>query len=575
MRDLLPFLRLYRQHWLSLSLGLLLALVTLIAGMGLLSLSGWFLSAAAVAGLTVASSHAFNYMTPAGGVRFFSIIRTAGRWGDRVVSHDATFKVLTRLRVWFWQRLAPLSTGSRGQFRQADLLNRLVADIDALDHVYLRLLTPIGVALLGSLAMVGFLSLFDPRLALILGSILLVSMVLLPILFYHLGKRPGRLLIEQKAHLRTRLLDYLGAQAELQMFAAAEELHMALRRDERGLIEAQATMARITGLSSALMTLISGWSLALMLWLAGHGVAGQAPDPVTALMVFATLASFEALMPLAGAFLHLTSSLTAARRLNQVLEQAEPTTYGEQREPARGDLVMERLLFAYPGSDTQVLQGVSLTLAAGEKVALLGQTGCGKSTLLSLVTREWEPTAGTLTLGGIPLSDYSESALRGAMTVVSQRIHLFSDTLRANLLLAAPAAPDERLAEVLTRVGLGQLLDDDGLDTWLGEGGRSLSGGEQRRIGIARALLHDAPLWLLDEPTEGLDRQTEQAIMGLLHEVCAERSVLLITHRLTGLAQMDRIAVMEEGKILRCAPHGELMVQDDHYRRLHQRLTPA
>ncbi|TNI62056.1 cysteine/glutathione ABC transporter ATP-binding protein/permease CydC, partial [Aeromonas salmonicida] len=217
----------------------------------------------------------------------------------------------------------------------------------------------------------------------------------------------------------------------------------------------------------------------------------------------------------------------------------------------------------------------SLTLAAGEKVALLGQTGCGKSTLLSLVTREWEPTAGTLTLGGIPLSDYSESALRGAMTVVSQRIHLFSDTLRANLLLAAPAAPDERLAEVLTRVGLGQLLDDDGLDTWLGEGGRSLSGGEQRRIGIARALLHDAPLWLLDEPTEGLDRQTEQAIMGLLHEVCAERSVLLITHRLTGLAQMDRIAVMEEGKILRCAPHGELMVQDDHYRRLHQRLTPA
>ena len=575
MRDLLPFLRLYRQHWLSLSLGLLLALVTLIAGMGLLSLSGWFLSAAAVAGLTVASSHAFNYMTPAGGVRFFSIIRTAGRWGDRVVSHDATFKVLTRLRVWFWQRLAPLSTGSRGQFRQADLLNRLVADIDALDHVYLRLLTPIGVALLGSLAMVGFLSLFDPRLALILGTILLVSMVLLPILFYHLGKRPGRLLIEQKAHLRTRLLDYLGAQAELQMFAAAEELHMALRRDERGLIEAQATMARITGLSSALMTLISGWSLALMLWLAGHGVAGQAPDPVTALMVFATLASFEALMPLAGAFLHLTSSLTAARRLNQVLEQAEPTTYGEQREPARGDLVMERLLFAYPGSDTQVLQGVSLTLAAGEKVSLLGQTGCGKSTLLSLVTREWEPTAGTLTLGGIPLSDYSESALRGAMTVVSQRIHLFSDTLRANLLLAAPAAPDERLAEVLTRVGLGQLLDDDGLDTWLGEGGRSLSGGEQRRIGIARALLHDAPLWLLDEPTEGLDRQTEQAIMGLLHEVCAERSVLLITHRLTGLAQMDRIAVMEEGKILRCAPHGELMVQDDHYRRLHQRLTPA
>ena len=140
MSDLLPFLRLYRQHWLSLTIGLLLALVTLAAGMGLLSLSGWFLSAAAVAGMTVATTHAFNYMTPAGGVRFFSIVRTAGRWGERVVSHDATFRVLTRLRVWFWQKLSPLSTGTLAGFRQADLLNRLVADIDAMDHVYLRLI---------------------------------------------------------------------------------------------------------------------------------------------------------------------------------------------------------------------------------------------------------------------------------------------------------------------------------------------------------------------------------------------------------------------------------------------------
>ncbi|WP_043597742.1 heme ABC transporter ATP-binding protein/permease CydC [Aeromonas diversa] len=575
MRDLLPFLRLYRQHWLSLSLGLLLAMVTLIAGMGLLSLSGWFLSAAAVAGLTVATSHAFNYMTPAGGVRFFSIIRTAGRWGERVVSHDATFKVLTRLRVWFWQRLAPLSTGSRSQFRQADLLNRLVADIDALDHVYLRLITPIGVALLGSLAMVGFLSLFDPTLALTLGAILLVSMMLLPILFYFLGKRPGSALVEQRSRLRTRLLDYLGAQAELQMFAAAQPQLSALRQEEAALIQAQATMARITGLSSALMGLISGWSLVLMLWLAGHGVAGQAPDPITALMVFATLASFEALQPLSGAFLHLTSSMTAARRLNQVLQQAEPAHFGSQDTQALGELVVSDLQFTYPGGDAPVLHSVSLTLAVGEKIALLGQTGCGKSTLLSLITREWEPTAGTLTLGGLPLAGYSEAALRGAMTVVSQRVHLFSDTLRANLLLAAPEASDARLTEVLTRVGLGQLLDDDGLDAWLGEGGRALSGGELRRIGIARALLHDAPLWLLDEPTEGLDRQTEQAIMQLLHEVCRERSVLLITHRLTGLAQMDRIALMEEGKILCCSPHAELLVADDHYRRLHQRLAPA
>lgn len=204
MTDLLPFLRLYRQHWLSLSLGLLLALVTLVAGMGLLSLSGWFLSAAAVAGMAVASRDTFNYMTPAGGVRFFSIIRTAGRWGERVVSHDATFRVLTRLRVWFWQKLSPLSTGALAGFRQADLLNRLVADIDAMDHVYLRLVTPIGAALLSTAGLVFFLSLFDADLALILGAILLFGMLALPLVFYFLGRQPGRQLIAEIPPARRR-----------------------------------------------------------------------------------------------------------------------------------------------------------------------------------------------------------------------------------------------------------------------------------------------------------------------------------------------------------------------------------
>lgn len=514
-------------------------------------------------------------MTPAGGVRFFSIIRTAGRWGDRVVSHDATFRVLTRLRVWFWQRLAPLSSAALGRFRQADLLNRLVADIDALDHVYLRLITPIGVALLGSLAMVGFLALFDGILALTLGAILLLTLLVLPLLFYRLGQQPGKALVERRADLRTLLLDYLGSQAELQMFAAAAPQLERLQQGEKALIAAQCRMAHITGLSAALMALISGWSLVLMLWLAGQGVAGQAPDPVTALMVFATLASFEAMMPLAGAFLHLTTSLTAARRLNQVLNEATPPRFGKETTPPEGALVVTDLDFAYPGSDSQVLRRCSLSLAAGEKLALLGQTGCGKSTLLTLLTREWEPDAGTLTLAGRALADYSEAALRGAMTVVSQRVHLFSDTLRGNLLLADPAASDKRLQEVLTQVGLSALLEGEGLDAWLGEGGRALSGGEQRRVGIARAILHDAPLWLLDEPTEGLDRQSERAIMALLFELCATRSVLLITHRLTGLERMDRIALMEDGQVRRCDSHATLLRQDDHYRRLHQQLARA
>ncbi|MFG0833747.1 cysteine/glutathione ABC transporter ATP-binding protein/permease CydC [Aeromonas bivalvium] len=576
MTDLLPFLRLYRQHWLSLSLGLLLALVTLVAGMGLLSLSGWFLSAAAVAGMAVATRDTFNYMTPAGGVRFFSIVRTAGRWGERVVSHDATFRVLTRLRVWFWQKLSPLSTGALAGFRQADLLNRLVADIDAMDHVYLRLLTPIGAALLSTAGLVFFLSFFDGRLALILGAILLFGMLALPLVFYFAGRAPGRQLIAEKSNLRTRMVDYLDGQAELQMFAAAPQSLAELQEAEQALIRAQARMARVSGLANASVQLLSGWTLTLMLWLAGHGVGGAVPDPKTALMVFATLASFEALLPLAGAFQHLSTSLASARRLNEILQDARPPVWGSHTRRAEGGaLQLSELHFAYPGNPQPVLHGCSLTLQAGEKLALLGQTGCGKSTLMGLLTREWTPQSGQILLAGIPLTDYSEEALRASLSVVSQRVHLFAATLRDNLTLAAPDASDARLTEVLQQVGLDALLRDEaGLDAWLGDGGRPLSGGERRRIGIARALLHDAPLWLLDEPTEGLDSRTERDIMALLMRLGSDRAILLISHRLTGLEQMDRIALMEQGQIRLCAPHQALLA-DDYYQSLYRRLAPA
>jgi ATP-binding cassette subfamily C protein CydC len=377
------------------------------------------------------------------------------------------------------------------------------------------------------------------------------------------------------------MVDYLDGQAELQMFAAAPEALTGLQQAEQALIRAQARMARVSGLAAFSVQLLSGWTLTLMLWLAGHGVGGSAPDPITALMVFATLASFEALLPLAGAFQHLSTSLTSARRLNEILQEAKAPEWGAQQAPAaQGAVQISDLHFTYPGQDAPVLQGCTLQLHAGEKLALLGQTGCGKSTLMGLLTREWTALSGEILLDGKPLTDYSEEALRASCSVVSQRVHLFADTLRGNLTLAAPGASDERLIEVLTQVGLGTLLRDEGeqaeqgLDAWLGDGGRPLSGGERRRIGIARALLHDAPLWLLDEPTEGLDTQTEREIMDLLLTLGADRTLLLISHRLLGLERMDRVALMEEGRIRLCAPHQELL-EDDHYRSLHRRLAPA
>ncbi len=283
------------------------------------------------------------------------------------------------------------------------------------------------------------------------------------------------------------------------------------------------------------------------------------------------------MLPLAGAFTHLSTTLTAARRLNEITAPGDRLSYGEHPTPARdGGLQIRELAFAY-GTGPRVLTDLSLDLAPGQKLAILGPTGCGKSTLLGLLTRELAPAGGTLTLDGRPLADYSEAALRASMAVVGQRVHLFSATLADNLRLAKPEATEDELLAVLKAVELDRLLPEaeprKALALWLGEGGRQLSGGELRRLELARALLHDAPLLLLDEATEGLDPGTEQTILDLILRHAQGKSLLMITHRLTGLAQMDQIGLLEDGRLRRLATHGELLAQDDHYRRLHHQLA--
>ena len=578
MRDLLPFLRLYRQHWVLLSTGLLLSLFTLLAGIGLLSLSGWFLSAAAVAGLSLLGRQSFNYLLPAGAVRFLSIIRTASRWADRVVTHDATFHLLTRLRVLFWERLSPLPAASLQRFRQGDLLNRLVADIDAMDHVYLRLITPLVTALLTLVGLFAFLQLFDVALAEILTLGLLGVGLGLPTLLYRLGSKPGRALAASRSALRIRYVDYLENQAELLLFGAEPAHRARILECESDLVMAQRQMNWLSALSSSLLTFSVGLLVLLMLWFSADGVGGRAPDPLIALMVFITLAAFDAITPLVSTFQHLATTLASARRLNEVMQDANPLRYGSV---TRADdkqavtLSLQEVCFAYPGQPP-VLNGITLQLKAGEKMALIGPTGCGKSTLLGLITREWSANAGTLLLDGQELATLDEASLRASMAVVSQRVHIFSATLADNLRLAKPQASDEELLAVLHKVGLQGLVTEPaaGLAQWLGDGGRPLSGGEQRRLGLARALLHDGPLLLLDEATEGLDPATEQAMLALIFAHAKGKSLLMITHRLSGLEQLDRIAMLENGQIAACGSHAELLANHPGYQSLHRRLQP-
>ncbi|WP_333003523.1 heme ABC transporter ATP-binding protein/permease CydC [Vibrio coralliilyticus] len=573
MRDLVPYLKLYKKHWFGLSLGMLLAFLTLFASIGLLTLSGWFLSAAAVAGLTIARE-TFNYMLPGAFVRGFAMGRTAGRWGERVVSHNATFKLLTDLRIFFFSKLAPLIPGRVSNLRDADLLNRLVADIDAMDHVYLRLVSPMVVGTLGILGLTALICWFDMELGLTLGAILMALLLIWPVLFYKLGKTNGAELTQNKADLRIATLDWLQGYSELTLFGAEERYRNAILNVQERLLKNQYFNAHFAGLAQALLMLANGWTIVLMLWLAADGVGGNMPDPMVALVVFATMASVELLMPIAGAFQHLGQTLTSARRLNDIILSEPDVQFPEQNTQHDNaySIEYENVTFRYPDGDSNTLQGISLQIPAKHRIAVVGQTGSGKSTLMQLLNRYWDTQQGDIKIAGQSIRHWSESQLRQAISVVSQRVDILNGTLRDNVLMASPDASDEILSESLTKVGLEKLLDDQGLDTWLGDGGRQLSGGEKRRIGIARALLHNGPILLLDEPTEGLDKQTEQQIMQLFEQHFEDKTVVFITHRLVDLDKMDSICLIEQGQIVEHGSHQALLEKQGRYFALNQTL---
>ncbi|OWO84576.1 cysteine/glutathione ABC transporter ATP-binding protein/permease CydC [Photorhabdus luminescens] len=572
MRVLLPFLALYRRHWFLISLGTVLAVVTLLASISLLTLSGWFLAGTALAGF---AGYTFNYMLPAAGVRGSAILRTAGRYAERLVSHDATFRVLAHLRVFAFQKILPLSPGGIARFRQGELLNRLVADVETLDHLYLRVISPILSAFIVIIVLTFGLGFLDLTLAYTLGGIMLALLILLPLVFYNAGKSVGRDLTILRGQYRTQLTAALQGQAELMVFGAVGRFRKSMADIESRWLRRQQQQANLTGLSQAIMIFATGMTVTLILWLAANDVGGNnQPGALIALFVFCSLAAFESLGPVTVAFQHLGQVITSATRVSQLMQQepevAFPTSGPESSAQASIDI--KNISFTYPDQPMAVLKNVSLCLKAGEHIALLGKTGCGKSTLLQLLTRAWDVDSGTIYLNQHPITAYDESTLRSMISVVPQRVHVFSHTLRQNLLLAKPNAADDELETVLKQVGLNNLLEtDEGLNCWMGEGGRQLSGGEQRRLGIARALLHSAPLMLLDEPTEGLDADTEQQILSLLRQHCQHQSLIIVTHRLYGLDHMDCIYIMDGGTIIEQGQHDELLTQQGRYYQFHQR----
>lgn len=402
----------------------------------------------------------------------------------------------------------------------------------------------------------------------------MLLLVLWPVIFYRLGKSNGEALTLNKADLRIKTLDWLQGYSELTLFGAESRYRQSIIDAQNKLLSNQFVHAKISGMAQGLLILANGWLLILMLWLAADGVGGNQPDPLIALMAFATMASFELLMPIAGAFQYLGQTLTSAKRLNEVILAEPDVTFPTESvsHDSAFSIKLNNATFRYPDANQPALRELNLDIPSGHKLAVVGQTGSGKSTLLQLITRYWDVNEGSVELAGHDIRSWSEAQLRQSTSIVSQKVDILNGTLRDNLSMAKPDASDEEIAQVLAQVGLEHLNQDSGLDAWLGEGGRQLSGGEKRRVGIARALLHDAPILLLDEPTEGLDKKTEQQIMSLFESKFAGKTVIFITHRLVNLDTFDKVCLLEDGEVLELGHHDELLAAQGRYFELHQTL---
>lgn len=553
------------RWWMALSI--LLGFATVGSGIGLMSTAAWIIARAAlqpsIAVLQVAIV----------GVRFFGISRGVFRYLERVVSHQTTFRLLSRLRVWFYTQIEPLAPARLAAYRSGDLLSRIVADIDTLENFYLRVLAPPAVAALVTGMMAIFFSAFDRRLALALVVYLALAGIGVPLLTRRLGRRAGRGLVAVRADLNAALVDGVQGLPDLVAYGQAERQTQMIRSLSASIREQQARMARIGGLDAALGALLTGLAVLTVLALAIPLVsAGQLDGVLLAVLALATISSFEAVLPLPQAFQHLESNLEAARRLFDLVDAvpavADPPD--PLPPPARCDLAVRDLRFRYAPGDPLALDGISFTLPQGGTLAIVGTSGAGKSTLVNLLLRFWDYDAGTIELGGADLRAYRPDDVRAQFAVVRQDTHLFSGTIRENLLLARPDAGETELIAAARQAQLHGFIQalPQGYDTWIGEQGLTLSGGERQRLAIARAVLRDAPILVLDEATANLDAVTEQAVMDAVVRAMRGRTTLLITHRLVGLEHADEILVLHRGRVIERGRHADLLARGGVYRRM-------
>ncbi len=571
MRIIWRLLAFLRPFWGWVVLSVILSAATVFAGIGLLGTSADLIARAAlqpgVAALQVSIV----------GVRFFGISRAVLRYLERLVSHSVNFRLLAQLRVWFYKRLEPLSPARLQDYRSGDVLQRAIGDIETLENFYVRVLAPPLSAILITAGMGWFVGQVDWRLGLVLAGGLLAGGAGISLLAFWIGQKAGAAYVQDRAQLNAEMVsviqgitDLVAYSQELIVKQRVEHLLEVTSRSQRRLVLGN-------GLVNGLMVALTNLTLVLVLWFAIPLVEGGALEGYRlAVLAVLTLASFEAVNSLPQAAQLLRGNVESAARLFELSDQTpavvEPVCPVKVPESQTPRLSINHLTFRYADRSMPTLNDISLSLTPPKKIAIVGESGAGKSTIIQLLLRYWEYEKGEILLNGVDYKNLDSRDIRRFFGVVSATPYLFSATLRQNLLIARPDADKQQLLTIIERVGLKNWLDSlpNGLDTWVGEHGKLMSGGERQRLAAGRALLSNAPFILLDEPTSGLDSLSELQLMQTLFNLFRERSILWVTHRLIDMEQMDEIIVLQAGQVIERGKHNRLLAAGGIYAGLWQ-----
>lgn len=553
MNEFRPLLRLHAPRWPWLLAGGVLMLMATLAGFGLLALSGWFITATGLAGIAMAAGNTvlLDIYRPGAGIRFFAVGRAVSRYGERIVTHEAVLRMLSDLRVWMFRRLMQLDLQRLASLRSGDTLARLTADVDRLDQFYLRLLAPVAVAAIGLIITAAVLAAFAPPAAMAVVMLLGVTAVATALLGLWLTNAPGEQVVTLSGRMRDHLVLALRGAAELRIYGhetSARRHQDALSRDHE---HANRTLARLAGLTQAggnLATFISVWAAAVLTIPLVQ--AGTLTGPGFGLVLLGTLALAELVTPLPMAAQALARVRTAARRVIGAAPEA-PSAHMQRDSPGDGSVIMTGVRYRHYATAPPLLEDLEFNVKPGDRLAITGPSGTGKSTLLQLVTGALSPESGDIRVGGDPVTALSPETIGQRAAWMPQRTTLFNGTVVDNLRMAAPEASQQALWHALRMAALDQTIAalPQGLDTWLGEAGRQLSGGEARRLALARTLLQPAPVLLLDEPVRGLDRDTALTVMERLAQDPAQRGIVVVTHAPELLPSRFRRLALRDGRL--------------------------